>query len=64
MDEGNEKLLDLLKRFYYAASKLDGAYCTVINNEDFTQGLTADEYEKCMDVFIEVKELLMFSGTE
>jgi DNA repair exonuclease SbcCD ATPase subunit len=50
------KLNNLLKRLYEAAAKLDAEYCTYLNRGE--HNLSVDDYEKIVDVFIEVEEYL------
>lgn len=50
------KLNNLLKRLYEAAAKLDAEHCTYLNRGEYN--LSVDDYEKIVDVFIEVEEYL------
>jgi|GEM_PF-3069646 len=52
----SEKLFDMLNRFYRAASKIDLAYCMLADGDH--SGLSGEEYERLMDVFVEVEEVI------
>lgn len=52
------KELELIKRLYIAIKKLDMDYCTMLNEEDFTLGMTGKEYEEIDDLINEVGEYL------
>ena len=52
----SEKLFDLLNRFYQAASKIDLAYCMLADGDH--SSLSGEEYERLMDVFVEVEEVI------
>jgi hypothetical protein len=53
-----DKELELLKRLYQATQKLDSHYCTILNRQDFNEGMSGEEYEEFNDLLIEVGKFL------
>jgi hypothetical protein len=49
---------ELLEKLFKATSKLDICYCTILNRQDISEGMTGEEYEEINDLLIEVEEFL------
>lgn len=54
----SNKERELLIKLYDAFTKLDISYCTMINRNSFEHSLSYDDYEKAMDIAIEVENYL------
>ena len=50
----------LLSKLLKASQRIDAEYCTIINETPIIKGysLSVEEYEKFMDIFIEVENYL------
>lgn len=51
------KELELLRKLFIVAERLDLAYCSLLNGNDEVV-VSADEYEKLMDDLIEAEDYL------
>lgn len=56
--EFSSKEKELLKRLFEATVKLDTHYCTILNRQDFNEGMSGEEYEEINDLLIEVGKFL------
>lgn len=62
IDNGEYKTIDLLVKLYSAAEKLDMNYCTTINEDDLTIGMSGEEYEEISNLLLEIKDYLEQRG--